>query len=405
MRKILKIFVWILGILLGILLINLIIALLIFPSEYIRRIFVFGESNYNTYMDAFPHSWMQASPEPFYFEQAYDENRVSGLFEEIFEVDNFENYLEDLDTQAFIVIQDDKIRYEKYFNSVQRDTLLTSFSVAKSFTSALIGIAIEQGYINSVDDPITEYLPELTERDQRFEAITIRHLLMMASGLDFQEESPGIFYGDGALTTYHPDQRHASLQYTDIKDAPGEYFQYNKYHPQLLGIILERATGTSVTKYMQEKLWDPLGMEFDGSWSLDSKESGFEKMEAGLNARAIDFAKFGRLFLNGGEWNGEQVIPSDWVQDSLIIDRSTQNSSYYPDEFGQKIFNLNGYYKYMWYGYLRGDGGYDFAAEGDHGQFIYVSPQKNLIIVRNGLEYGIPWDEWIKSFYSFASNL
>ena len=209
--------------------------------------------------------------------------------------------------------------------------------------------------------------------------------------MSIDRSSPGIFYGDGALTTYHPDQRHASLQYTDIKDDPGAYFQYNKYHPQLLGMILERATGTSVTNYTREKLWDPLGMEFDGSWSLDSEESGFEKMEAGLNARAIDYAKFGRLYLNNGARDGEQVIPVDWVQDSVTIDRSTHHPSYYPDEFGQRIFqDLNGYYKYMWYGYLR-DGGYDFAAEGDHGQFIYVSPHKNLIIVRNGLKYGIPW--------------
>ncbi|GAH44192.1 unnamed protein product, partial [marine sediment metagenome] len=140
-------------------------------------------------------------------------------------------------------------------------------------------------------------------------------------------------------------------------------------------------------------------------WSLDSEESGFEKMEAGLNARAIDFAKFGRLYLNGGDWNGEQVIPEEWVRTSTQVDRATQKASYYPDNFGQTIFHdLNGYYKYMWYGYLR-DEGFDFAAEGDHGQFIYVAPHKNLIIVRNGLEYGIPWDEWIKSFYRFASDL
>jgi CubicO group peptidase (beta-lactamase class C family) len=331
---------------------------------------------------------------------------VSALFEEILEIDDFDTFLSEMDTQAFIVIQDDKILYEKYFNNAERDSLLTSFSVAKSFTSALIGIAVEQGYINSIDDAITDYIPELTERDPRFNEITIRHLLMMASGLDFHEESPGIFYGDGALTTYHPDQRHASLQYTDIKDAPGQYFQYNKYHPQLLGIILERATGTSVTEYLQDKLWNPLGMEFSGSWSLDSETSGFEKMETGVNARAIDYVKLGRLYLNDGSWNGEQVIPAVWVHDSTQVDRSTQNEFYYPDEFGQKIFHdLNGYYKYMWYGYLRGESGYDFAAEGDLGQFIYVSPHKNLIIVRNGLEYGIPWDEWIKSFYRFASDL
>lgn len=405
MSKVLKFMGWGVGIFILLILLNLIVALIVYPFEYIRRMFVFGESNYFTYMNGFPHSWMQAPSEPFDFESSNKEERVSSLFEDIFNIDDLDSFLEEKDTQAFIVIQDDKILYEKYFNGAQRDSLLTSFSVAKSFTSALIGIAIEEGYINSVEDPITDYLPELSERDPRFKDITIRHLLMMASGLDFKEDSPGIFYGDGALTTYYPDQRYAALHFTKIKDEPGQYFQYNKYHPQLLGMILERTTGTSVTNYMQQKLWDPLGMEFNGSWSLDSEESDFEKMETGLNARAIDFAKFGRLYLNGGKWDSLQLVPADWVDDSIEVDRSVQWDSYYPDEFGQTIFHdLNGFYKYMWYGYLR-DEGFDFAAEGDHGQFIYVSPQKDLIIIRNGLEYGIPWWEWIESFFRFASEI
>jgi len=157
---------------------------------------------------------------------------------------------------------------------------------------------------------------------------------------------------------------------------------------------------------MQRKLWDPLGMEFDASWCLDSEESGFEKMEAGLNARAIDFAKFGRLFLNNGNWNGEQLIPADWIAESTGKDPSTHRSEYYPDQFGQEIYaSGNGWYKYMWYGALRDDGSYDFAAQGDRGQVIYVSPANQLIIVRNGFEYGIPWHEWFNAFHSFADDL
>jgi CubicO group peptidase (beta-lactamase class C family) len=112
------------------------------------------------------------------------------------------------------------------------------------------------------------------------------------------------------------------------------------------------------------------------------------------------------LYLKNGGWNGVQVISSDWVAESTQPDPATQYNSYYPDEFGQTIFNhLQGYYKYMWYGYSRDGGENDFAAEGDHGQFIYLSPQKNLIIIRNGDEYGISWDEWIKIFYKFATDL
>ncbi len=405
MSKILKILSWVVGILIGLILLGILIALFVYSPEYIRRVLVFRKSNYETYMTGFPHSRLHADQDTFYFAENLNEERVSKLFEGILEREDFDTFLEEMGTQAFIVIQDDEVIYEKYFNGAQRDSLLTSFSVAKPFTSALVGIAVEEGYINSIDDPITDYLPELEARDSRFKQITIRNILMMASGLEFQELRWGIFNGDDPLTTYFPDQRQAALEFTQTKDSPGQYFQYNKYHPQLLGLIIERATGLSVTDYTQEKLWNSLGMEFDGSWSLDSEESGFEKMEAGLNARAIDFAKFGRLYLNGGDWNGEQVIPEEWVRTSTQVDRATQKASYYPDNFGQTIFHdLNGYYKYMWYGYLR-DEGFDFAAEGDHGQFIYVAPHKNLIIVRNGLEYGIPWDEWIKSFYRFASDL
>jgi CubicO group peptidase (beta-lactamase class C family) len=109
-------------------------------------------------------------------------------------------------------------------------------------------------------------------------------------------------------------------------------------------------------------------------------------MEAGVNARAIDFAKFGRLYLEDGNWDGVQVIPAEWIAQSTQVDPSRQRSTYYPDEMGQVIFDtLQGYYKYMWYGYARDGDEYDIAAEGDHGQYIYVSPYKNLIIVRNGI--------------------
>jgi CubicO group peptidase (beta-lactamase class C family) len=144
----------------------------------------------------------------------------------------------------------------------------------------LIGIAIEEGYINSVDDPITDYLPELADRDPRFGDITIRHLLLMSSGLEFQANRYGLFNGDDPLTTYYPDQRQIALENTNIIDPPGAYFLYNKYHPQLLGMIIERTTGTSVTSFMQEKIWDPIGMEYSGSWSIDSEVSDFEKMES-----------------------------------------------------------------------------------------------------------------------------
>jgi CubicO group peptidase (beta-lactamase class C family) len=404
-RKFVKALLLVVAGLIGLLILGLLISLIFYPTEYVYRILAWGESDVGDYRENFPSRPMEAAPDPFYFEEALDEERVASVFEDILDIEDLDTFLEENSTQAFIVIQDDAILYENYFNDTQRETMVTSFSVAKSFVTALIGIALAEGYIDSVDDPITDYLPELSQRDPRFKDITIRHLMTMSGGVGF-EEMRAILNGDDPLTTYYPDQRKAALEFTDIVDPPGEYFLYNKYYPQLLGMIIERSTGMSVSEFMQEKLWQPMGAEFEASWSLDSEESGFEKMEAGLNARAIDFAKFGRLYLNHGNWNGEQVIPADWVADSTQVDQATLNDSYYANEMGQVLKNdLQGYYKYMWYGFFQGNG-YDFAAEGDHGQFIYVSPDKNLIIVRNGYEYGpeMGWAAWISLVHQFAGE-
>ena len=259
---------------------------------------------------------------------------------------------------------------------------------------------------DGVEDAVTDYLPELAERDSAFAQITIKDLLLMASGLDYKEFRWWLLNGDDPLTTYYPDQREISLNNINIVDPPGQYFLYNKYHPQLLGMILERTTGMSVTEYTQTRLWDRIGMEYDGAWALDSEESGFEKMEAGLNARPIDFAKLGRLFLNEGNWDGEQVVSSEWVEESTSLDPAKHNAEYYSHAWGPFVYDDgNGYYKYMWYGLLRDGAPADFAAEGDHGQYIYVSPANDMIIVRNGDEYGLSSREWIDGFYRLAEEL
>jgi CubicO group peptidase (beta-lactamase class C family) len=381
-------------------------ASVVYSPEYVRRVLAWGESDQGDYLDHFPLSPLQAASEPFRFADSTDEARVRAAFEPAFGVPDLEVFLAESQTQAFIVIKDDAVLYEKYFNGAERDSMLTSFSTAKSFGSTLIGIAIDEGFIGSVDDPITDYLPELTDRDSRFAEITIRDLLNMASGLDYQEMRWALFNGDDPLTTYYTNQREIALENTEIIDPSGEYFLYNKYHPQLLGLILERSTGMSVTEYTQTRLWDPLGMEFSGAWALDSVNSGFEKMEAGLNARAIDYAKLGRLFLDDGNWDGKQVVSADWVHGSVSLDPANDRSDYYPNDWGQEIYSDgSGYYNYMWYGRLRDGKPSDFAAEGDHGQFIYVSPAHHLIIVRNGTSYGESSSQWMDAFYAVAEEL
>jgi CubicO group peptidase (beta-lactamase class C family) len=384
--------------LLAVISVPLLYAYIAYPAEYVNRVLRWGDSDVYDYRK-FPKRPLETSDSHFEFSLNLDEHHVRTQFEAVSDLDDFDSFLAKKRTQAFIVIQNDNILYEQYFNGASRNSIVTSFSTAKSFTSALIGIAISEGHVHSVDDPITDYLPELTERDPAFANITIRDLLMMSSGIRYAEFP--FVNGDDAKTYYYPDLRQLALEETRIIGAPGEEFHYNNYHPLLLGMILERATGTSVANYLQEKIWDPIGMEYAGSWSLD--EAGFEKMESGINASAIDFAKFGRLFLDEGRWNGVQVVPPAWVAESTQADRSVDYANYYYDDF---IFaNGQGYYKYMWWGIQRDQQTYDFMALGNHGQFIYISPQKHLIILRFGESYGeiTGAQRWVDMFYGFAT--
>jgi CubicO group peptidase (beta-lactamase class C family) len=306
---------------------------------------------------------------------------------------NFDSFLASTGTTAFIVIKDDKILYEKYFG-YQRDSINTSFSMAKSITSALIGIAIDEGLIASVDDPITKYIPELKQKDPRFNNITIKNLLTMSSGLSYVEQS--LPWSDDTKTYYDTDLRSLALS-AKIEEAPGKRFHYNNYNPLLLGIILERTTHKHVSQYLEEKIWKPLGMEAPGSWSLDSDASRYEKMESGINARAIDFAKIGRLFLNNGNWNGKQIISEKWVNESTRPDTTTDPAPFY---------------QYMWWvdttttattSSSRDISHHNFYAAGNYGQFIYVIPEKNIIIVRHGYKSG--YDNWIGFFKELASKI
>jgi CubicO group peptidase (beta-lactamase class C family) len=370
-------------------------ASVMFTPEYVGRVLAWGESDVSDYLVNFPKRPLTASPSPRPFAIALDEDRVEGVLASVLHADDLDSFLAETQTQSLIVIVDDQIVLERYANGWQRESMVTSFSVAKSFVSTLVGIAVEEGAIGGLDDPITDYLPELADRDPRFSEITVRHLLLMSSGMAYEESGWFLFNGDDPLTTYHPDQRALALSNTRIVGPPGETFRYNKYHPQLLGMILERTTGMSVTAWTQSRLWDPLGMEFDGAWTLDSEAAGFEKMEAGLNARAIDFAKLGRLFLHEGEWDGTRIVSSEWVATATGVDPADRAQGVY----GGRTYGL------MWWGVERPSGPPDFYAAGDHGQYVYVSPQRGVVIVRTGVEYGVPSSQWVGAFTQAAEGM
>lgn len=312
-----------------------------------------------------------------------------------------EELLQRTETRAFLIIKDDKLIYETYLESSRKE-INTSFSSAKSFNSALIGAAIADGYIESVDDAVIKYIPEIAGRG--LDELTIRDLLLMNSGIRYVEGNELPFYyapfADDPLTYYPPDLRKVALR-VEASDTPiGQAFRYNNYHPLLEGIILERVTGMHVAEYLQEKFWKPMGAEFPASWSLDSEESGFEKMESGINARAIDYARFGLIFLHNGFWNGAQILPESWVREStepLRPDpRIWESASFWPD--------LGGYYKYHWWGINNPDGSYDYWAHGRYDQIIYVAPRKNVVIVRLG-DAPDPYVSWPLVIYDVVDKL
>jgi CubicO group peptidase (beta-lactamase class C family) len=301
---------------------------------------------------------------------------------------DFDAFLRTTDTLAFVVVQDDRLVYERYFEGSDRATRQTSFSVAKSFLSTLIGIAITEGAIDSVDDPVTDYLPELAERDERFERITLRDLLTMSSGLRYEEHSGPVPWGDDISTYYGADLRDIGLNDTQVVAAPGTAWHYNNYNPLLLGMVLERATGMSVAEYMSTRLWQPLGAERDATWSLDSERSGFEKMESGLNATPVDYARFGLLFLHGGAWNGTRIVPQAWVREATAADTSAD-----PAED----------YQYFWWVDVTRPG--RFYGLGNFGQYLYVAPDADAVIVRNGREWGTDNETWLQVFRTIADRL
>jgi CubicO group peptidase (beta-lactamase class C family) len=383
------------GSLLFLALVMAVVGYLLAPHSYLMRAIFWGESDYKD-LEKFPARSIHHVPPVSRFEELPAEDSYASQIETIGrDVNNggsLENYLDASGTTAFLVIRNDKVLYERYFNGYDEHSLNTSFSMAKSFASALVGIAIDEGDIKSVDEPITKYLPELLERDRRFKSITIRHLLTMSSGIKYEEggDLPWSEEADDTKTYYGTDLRGLALS-CEIEGEPGEYFEYNNYNPLLVGMILERSTGMPVARYMEQKLWKPVGMGADGSWSLDSTGDGFEKMESGVNARARDFARFGMLFAREGNWEGGQLISQGWIDESTRPDTSTDPS--------------RDYQYFWWVNTLDGETSH-FSARGKYGQYIYIAPEKDLVIVRLGKEEGRRgYDYWIDLFEELSTKL
>lgn len=268
-------------------------------------------------------------------------------------------------TLSFAIIRNDTLLYEYYAPNLTPQTNVTSFSIAKSFVAMLIGIAIDDGRINSVNDPIIDYIPEL-QNEKGFNIITIKNLLQHTSGIKFSKQMLNPW--SDQFEFYYTNNLRKHVLDIDIKNLPGQYFDYNSKNTMLLALILERSTGMSVSKYLEKKIWTQIDMEAPATWNTDRNDNlGIEKVFCCLNARTMDFARFGRLLLNNGNWNGKQIIPK-----AFICDATTPSL-----KDGGKIT----------YGYNMGIGPKKYGSFfpiGLFGQLIYIYPERNIIIVRFG---------------------
>ena len=307
---------------------------------------------------------------------------------------NLEDVLQDSDTIAFLVVKGDELIFERYYRGHSRQALSQAFSASKSITSMLIGAAIEDGYIQSVEQAVTDFVPELSGRG--FEGVTLEHLLTMTSGSTYVEnDNP---FGVHVLFNYTPDLEKMMLDFR-VVDEPGRVYRYKSGDTALASLALERALSPlTISDYMQQRLWEPLGMEGEGIWTVD-REGGLEKSLCCLAATGRDFAKLGRLYLRQGDWEGKQVLPAEWIQ------RSTQRAGVDPKGWPDDFISI-GFWNYGYSWWLASEIMGDYLALGKDGQYIYVNPEFDTVIVRLGWSQGgMATSGWLRLFQDLVSEV
>lgn len=283
-------------------------------------------------------------------------------------VTGFETYNKDQKSTAFLIFKDDSLLFEKYWGNHNENTISNSFSAAKTLVALLIGIAVEEGKIKNLDEPVGNYIPEFKRDD--LSIITIRDLLLMASGLDWTESGKNPL-SDNAESYYGSDLYGLVTRQKRIGE-PGKTFIYQSGNSQLLGFILKKATGMNVSEYCSLKLWSKMGMESDAYWSLD-KENGDEKAFCCLYATARDFGKLGKLIAHKGKWGDEQLIPAWYFEEMVSIPEEMNTEDMIKNyQYGLHIWTYQGYTSPVYY------------CRGILGQYIISIPDEDVVIVRLG---------------------
>jgi len=294
------------------------------------------------------------TPMPWAISKNYNKKSIPKEY-----LDQIEKY----QTVAYVIIKNDSLYYEQYWDGYSDTSFTNSFSMAKSIVSILTGIAIQEGKIKSIDEHVYDFIPAF--KNGMDSLLTIKNLLTMSSGMSYVESYTSPF--DYPAEAYYGDDIIANTLKYKVETEPGKKFIYQSGNSALLGYMVTIATGEKLSDYASEKLWQPLGAEHPAYWSLDNA-GGMEKAYCCFNSNARDFARIGQLYLDSGRWCGKQLVPQNYVL------ASTKPA-------------LSEHYGYNWW-ILNCDGHYVPYCRGILGQYIFVIPDKNMVVVRLGKKRG-----------------
>ncbi len=286
-----------------------------------------------------------------------------GNYNSVKETETLQKLNKDLGTIAYVIIKNDSIWFENYYEGFEEDSKSNSFSMAKSYVSGLMQKAIEDGYIKGLNQPVGDYFPEFSEG--RAAKMTVGDLSSMSSGTDWVEA----YYSPLSITTraYFDDDLAKVILGLKMEADPGQTYKYSSGDTQLLAMVIEKATGKKLYDYLSESFWKPLGSENSTLWQVDSEANDLVKAFCCIASNAKDFARYGKLFKDHGKWNGKQIIDSAFVAKS-IAPRFTKSPEY----------------GYGWWLIQDYKGKDFFMMRGHLGQYVIVQPDDNMIIVRLG---------------------
>ncbi len=289
---------------------------------------------------------------------------------------NLEDLLERTKTTGLLVLKNESLLVERYFQGYSQESLAVSFSVAKSFTSALVGIALEQKLFQSIDEAVTDYVPELV--GSGYEGVPLKHILQMCSGIRFVEEYDQED-ADVIIMRQHIEDGKSIKEYAATLQAEqpsGQVYNYASINTQVLGMLLENVTGVSPSDFLQEKIWSVLGMQSDANWVTDQHDTVLTYSLFNVSLR--DYAKFGLLYLNRGTWQGKRIISEEWIQQSVTPEKEFLKLK----DFYSEGWDIG--YGYQWW--VPGGTAGEFTALGIYGQYIYVNPAREIVIVKTSAD-------------------